>query len=766
MTELEQYYLLLTGGQPAHFRTFMDPKELREGQYAHKYSGTLDQVLPKLEADNAAMRGVYIVVNQGGDDDASIMMARACFIDIDDGDLPLQWHLPPSMICSRSDGKGHHVYWLLHAGAVDMGAWSTIQKRLIAQYKSDKTIHNPSRILRLPQFLHWKDMGNPQSYSIVSSNGAIRYQLEDIATGLPELAPTSFTGPVTRGEVALEIDDAFSINTAVGYLANAHPAVEGSNGDQTTFATAARVREYGLSEAKCVELMMEHWNPRCEPPWDISELTLKVANAYAYASKAQGSMHPAMLFPVPTPPDVPKPSARPHKPQIPGGNVMDIPGQIEYFRGVVYLEAQNRFLCPDGQIMKPEAFSARYSGYQFVLDLQFDKFTFKAHEAFTLSRGHDFPKAWVPCFRPELPAGQIINVEGVDLVNIYTPPYIDVKKGAALPFSAHLAKLLPNNTDRAILTSYLAACVQYPGVKAQWMPVLVGCEGNGKSLIASVMGYAVGRRYTYIAETKDLESNFNGWLLGKLLVIIEELKTDDKQALLETMKPLITNEFVPIEQKGLDQVVSDNKANFLAFSNYKDAVSVKRNGRRYAMLYTAQQEKEHMARDGMDGSYFPTLWKWLRAGGYAETAYYLKNYPISEDFMQQYLYRAPETSSQREAEKVSLGRVEQEIMEAVDSEMPGFCDGWISSYHLTKLLESKGLERFLPPNKRKQTLEDIGYVQHPNLNNGRVNNAIAGEGKPRLYVDKIRKDLLNIKAPGEIADMYWKSQNPFAGGAV
>ena len=772
---MEQFYNLLTGGQPACWRTFADPEDMRKARdeggkslyCGHKYHGTLDQVMPQLQADNSALYGVYMVINQGGQSDGSIMMARACFIDIDEGGLPEQWHIPPSIIISRSDGQRHHAYWLLHAGAVDMGAWSTMQKRLIAQYKSDKTIHNPSRVMRVPQFLHWKDMGNPQSYSIVSSNGAIRYQLEDIATGLPELAPTSFTGPVTRGEVALEIDDAFSINTAVGYLVNAHPAVEGSSGDQTTFATAARVREYGLSEAKCVELMMEHWNPRCEPPWDISELTLKVANAYAYASKAQGSMHPAMLFPVPTPPDVPKPSARPHKPQIPGGNVMDIPGQIEYFRGVVYLEAQNRFLCPDGQIMKPEAFSARYSGYQFVLDLQFDKFTFKAHEAFTLSRGHEFPKAWGPCFRPEALPGAIVNDEGVDLVNIYTPAYIDRIKGDVTPFLTHLAKLLPNDRDRVILLSYMAACVQYPGMKAQWCPVVQGAEGNGKSFIGTALSHAVGRRYTHVPEASDLESQFNGWLQGNLLVIVEELKTDDKHTLLERMKPMITNKRIQIQQKGIDQTTGDNRANFICFSNHRDCVPIKRNGRRYAMLYTAQQSVEDLQRDDMPPDYFYRLYEWADNGGWAVIAHFLSEYEIPDEFNPKtFCQRAPETSSQREAEKVSLGRVEQEIMEAVDSEMPGFCDGWISSYHLTKLLESKGLERFLPPNKRKQTLEDIGYVQHPNLNNGRVNNAIAGEGKPRLYVDKIRKDLLNIKAPGEIADMYWKSQNPFAGGAV
>jgi len=763
---MEQFYNLLTGGQPACFRTFADPKEMRakgaDGRPLHpgkNYHGTLSQVLPQLQADNASLYGVFMVINAGGQDDSTIMSARACFIDIDDGTLPSAWHITPSLIVNRGEGN-YHAYWLLDAGVVDMGAWSTMQKRLSQHYGSDKTIHNPSRVMRIPGFLHWKDMTNPQSYGIMYTNPGARYSLDAIGTGLPDLATTSFTGPATRGEVVLEVDDAYSLNTAIGYLSNAHPAVEGSNGDQQTFATAARVREYGVSEAKCIELMLEHWNPRCEPPWDVAELTLKVANAYAYASRPQGSMHVTSLFPTPSPPDVPKPTARPFKPQIPGGNVMDIPGQIEYFRGVVYLEGQNRFFCPDGQIMKPESFSARYSGYQFALDLQFDKFTFKAHEAFTLSRGHEFPKAWGTSFMPDKSPGAIVNEEGVELVNTYTPALVTRTPGDVTPFLTHMAKLLPNDRDRTILMSYMAACVQYPGMKAQWCPVIQGGEGNGKSLVGEALSYAIGRRYTHKPDAQDLESQFNGWLTGNLLVVIEELKTDDKHTLLERMKPMITNARLQIQQKGIDQTTGDNRANFICFSNHRDCVPIKRNGRRYAIFYTAQQSVEDLQRDGMTESYFYNLYEWHRNGGYAMVADFLSKYAIPDEFNPKTLcQRAPETSSRHEAEKTSLGRIEQEIMEAIDSELPGFRDGWISSYHLTELLKAKGLERFLPPNKRKQTMEDIGYVLHPQLNGGRVNNALAMEGKPRLYVDKIRTDLLNISSPAEIADMYFRSQN-------
>lgn len=770
---MEQFYQLLTGGNPACWRTFADPEDMRKARgsdgkpvyWGKKYSGKLSEVLPHLQADNAGFYGVYMVVNQGGQDDATIMQARAFFIDIDEGGLPESWHVQPSMVISRSDGERHHAYWLCDGSITDMAKWSSVQKQLIARYSSDRTIHNPSRVMRVPGFCHWKDISNPQSYSIVYSNPSARFTVDQIKVGLPAIADTIYTAPSVRGEVMLESDDPYSIQRAVAYLMNCRVAIEGENGDHTTFATAAHCREFGLSEGVTLGLMIEHWNPRCEPPWDPSELTLKIANAYAYAARPQGSSHPSVLFPPSPPPDVPKPSCRPNKPKMPGGNVMDITGQIEYFRGVVYLEAQNRFLCPDGQIMKPEAFSARYSGYQFSLDAQMDKFTFKAHEAFTLSRGHEFTKAWSACFRPECQPGQVVNDEGVDLVNIYAPAYIDRRKGDVTPFLTHLAKLLPNDRDRVIVLSYMAACVQYPGMKSQWCPVIQGCEGNGKSFLGTALSYAVGRRYTHVPEASDLESQFNGWLQGNLLVIVEELKTDDKHTLLERMKPMITNKRIQIQQKGIDQVTGDNRANFICFSNHRDCVPIKRNGRRYAMLYTAQQSAEDLKRDGMPPDYFYRLYDWADNGGWQIIAWFLSQYEIPDEFNPKTLcQRAPETSSQHEAEKLSLGRVEQEIMEAIDSEMTGFKGDWISSYHLTNLLKEKGLERFLPPNKRRATLEDIGYIQHPALADGRINSPIPLEGKPRLYIDKTRKDLMNIKAPKEVAELYMMAQNNFAGG--
>lgn len=97
-------------------------------------------------------------------------------------------------------------------------------------------------------------------------------------------------------EAVVELDLPLSVECAVEWLAAAAPAaIEGAGGDHTTFTVACRLRDYGISEALAVELMAEHYNERCCPPWSPEELAVKVANAYAYGQNAPGAASPAAL---------------------------------------------------------------------------------------------------------------------------------------------------------------------------------------------------------------------------------------------------------------------------------------------------------------------------------------------------------------------------------------------------------------------------------------------------------------------------------------
>ena len=252
-------------------------------------------------------------------------------------------------------------------------------------------------------------------------------------------------------------------------------------------------------------------------------------------------------------------------------------------------------------------------------------------------------------------------------------------------------------------------------------------------------------------------------MVNKLFYGVEDIYVaDHKNEILETLKPMITGgDGIEIQGKGSDQVTRDICGNFIMNSNHKDAVRKTTKDRRFCVFYTAQQEEIDLHRDGMMGDYFTNLYDWLRKDGYAFVAHHLNTYVIPEQYNPTTkCQRAPETSSTREAIELSMGSIEQEILEAIEEGQPGFAGGWVSSFALDGLIEQTRIR--IPRRKRRDIMKTLGYDWHPNLNNGRVNHAIAfsgseKSGKPRLYIKQghIHQNLIQ---PVEIARLYCAAQ--------
>ena len=430
--------------------------------------------------------------------------------------------------------------------------------------------------------------------------------------------------------------------------------------------------------------------------------------------------------------------------------------QAEHFKGCCYVRDIHRCFTPDGGLLKSEQFNVVYGGYSFSLDNTNEKTTRKAWDCFTESQAMRFPKAETTCFRPEYPSGLVIEEEGRRLV-----------KGDAQPFLDLVKRLLPNESDRIILLSYMAALVQHPGKKFQWCPILQGTEGNGKTVMIRSLAYSVGHRYTHLPNAQDLGGNgqkFNSWIKNNLFIGIEEVTLADRQDILDALKPLITNKRIEIQGKGADQVTGDNRANFLMACNEKEAVSVGVDKRRYAIFYTAQQRGIDLIRDGMDGAYFPRLYNWLEEDGYAIINYYLHEYQIRDELNPAKLcHRAPSTTSTMEMLKLSETPIEQEINEAIGEGRPGFAGGWVNSLALDQLLRDSGRARFLPHTKRRALLKTMGYDWHPNLPDGRVHNPIPGEvGKAKLFI-KEGHIACNLTKCADIVERYLADQVAVSG---
>lgn len=431
--------------------------------------------------------------------------------------------------------------------------------------------------------------------------------------------------------------------------------------------------------------------------------------------------------------------------------------QIEYFKGCVYIQDQNGVLIPGGRVIDSARFKATYGGAAFVMDQGNERTTRNAFEAFTESQVWRNPRADTTCFKPDRLPGEIINEGGRTMANTWWPVEIERAKGDASPFVNHVAKLLPDERDRRIVLSYMAALVQYKGVKFQWAILLQGCEGNGKTLLSRCVAQAIGRRYTHWPKAKKLTAQFNKWMLGNILIAVEDIEVPDHSIdVMSELKPMITGgDGLEIEGKGIDQISADVCCNFMLNTNRKDGLRTHRNDRRFAIFYTAQQDgRRDLARDGMTGDYFPNLYRWLRNGGYAIVNDFLLTYQIDEEFNPAgECQRAPRTSSTDEAIAHSLGSVEQDILEAIEQERQGFKGGWISSMKLDELLLQAG-RRHISQMRRREILGTLGYIPHPTLPGGRVTSIVMPDGgRPRLYVLQ-GHTALSVSDPLAVARMY------------
>ena len=73
-------------------------------------------------------------------------------------------------------------------------------------------------------------------------------------------------------------------------------AVQGQGGDASTLKVAMTLKDMGLSQDMAFNMLLEHWNDRCDPPWVPDELRAKVQNAYRYGALPPGVSAPEHQF--------------------------------------------------------------------------------------------------------------------------------------------------------------------------------------------------------------------------------------------------------------------------------------------------------------------------------------------------------------------------------------------------------------------------------------------------------------------------------------
>ena len=180
---------------PQTFQVFPDSKDT-EG-HAEILHGTLEEKHDELKALNERGMGVFFTVNQTdgqGRKASNITRVRSYICDIDDTpDVQEKFHrllevtrspTPPSAIVESKNGL--HVYWYAKDEQdIDPRAYSRVNQHLITRFRGCAQSKDIARVLRVPGFMHRKEVDNPFLVKPIFENRERRYSAEELMRAYP-----------------------------------------------------------------------------------------------------------------------------------------------------------------------------------------------------------------------------------------------------------------------------------------------------------------------------------------------------------------------------------------------------------------------------------------------------------------------------------------------------------------------------------------------------------------------------------------------------
>jgi len=135
-------------------------KPLLKDPLARVRYGTLAEHFDELVKLNERGAGIYITVNEtdgNGRKSKNITRIRALFVDLD-GAPPEPVNnaeVPPHIVMESSPGR-YQAYWCF-SGRMPLKVFEVLQKELAARFNGDSSVHDLSRVMRLPGFIHRKE---------------------------------------------------------------------------------------------------------------------------------------------------------------------------------------------------------------------------------------------------------------------------------------------------------------------------------------------------------------------------------------------------------------------------------------------------------------------------------------------------------------------------------------------------------------------------------------------------------------------------------
>ena len=180
----------------------------------------------------------------------------------------------PTLLISSGRATGTHAYWVFQEPLQDSEVWKKLQIALIRAVKSDRSIKNPSRIMRLPgshnhkrgapcrvlkqykEFINWQAIGLEPSEEVITFRAEYDPERQPVLENLNNTTLAFLTEITPEGERNNRL-----VAAAFDYNANNFPIEEAIN----DLALDRAVERDGLSEAEAVRTVHSAYRKQATP---------------------------------------------------------------------------------------------------------------------------------------------------------------------------------------------------------------------------------------------------------------------------------------------------------------------------------------------------------------------------------------------------------------------------------------------------------------------------------------------------------------------
>ena len=304
------------------------------------------------------------------------------------------------------------------------------------------------------------------------------------------------------------------------------------------------------------------------------------------------------------------------------------------------------------------------------------------------------------------PKQRLIEIEKKLYLNSYIPGDIIPEVGDITLWNMLLDHYFNDSTKyKEHFLDWLAYMVQHPGEKIRHACILVSTQFQvGKGSIWRAIKLMFGSHNAKEIDVGQALDKSKGYLTNSQIVLIDEMqsagKFDEKTALLNNLKRIITEENISSRALYVDYKIVKSCTNYLLFTNHKDALSLPPNEVRY-WVYISEQPR-------MNDKFYSDYHTWLDEGGAKAILNSLKEREISDDFKPKGV--APDTPFRSQMSKGGEHPLTKIVRQLFEEQEYPFREKQIiiGSTELYNILRSKGMLRNGRINDVAMALEQIG----------------------------------------------------------